>query len=354
VVTVHSPWPLFCSDLELAQRFVLLLWGELEPIPTELVMLGPSVGLHTACAGLLSEGKRRLQPQAQRQLAFRLARANGRANPYPALIPETIHQYDANRLQQLTQDPGSTLQVMLRGGIGDHLELISLLAPWARARNQRVRLLTTATRQRQLARVVAPLPGITLAVANGSGEEIWIQAMNLRSLIYSEGQPVYQAFIQPPPASTSGELVCCWRAAGIGSPHSAWCRSIPFETVVGFYNRLLAAGRTGLSIVDLSHWKPWEAAQLQGLGIQRIDPGQGDVLQLAQRIQGATVLTIDTALAHLCAAMGQQATLLLPRFHDERWMELHRPQHSYGQLLQIRRQEDYGDWSSVLAELPIN
>ncbi len=353
MVTVHSPWPLFCSDLELAQQFVLLLWGELDPIPTELVMLGPSVGLHAACAGLLSEGKR-LHPQAERQLAFRLARANGRANPYPALIPEAIRHDDAHRLQQITQDPDSTLQVMLRGGIGDHLELISLLAPWARARSQRLRLLTTGTRQRQLARVVAPLPGIELSAAQGSGEEIWIQAMNLRSLIYSEGQHGYQAFIQPLAAAASGELVCCWRAAGVDSPHSAWSRSIPFETVFGFYSRLLAAGRSGQSIVDLSCWKPWEAAQLQGLGIQRIDPGQGDVLQLAQRIQGATVLTIDTALAHLCAAMGQPATLLLPRFHDERWMELHRPQHSYGQVLQIWRQKNYGDWSSVLAELPIN
>ena len=33
--------------------------------------------------------------------------------------------------------------------------------------------------------------------------------------------------------------------------------------------------------------------------------------------------------------MGQAADLLLPRFPDERWVELSNPQHNYGQHLSI-------------------
>ena len=56
-------------------------------------------------------------------------------------------------------------------------------------------------------------------------------------------------------------------------------------------------------------------------------------------------MTIDTALAHLCAASGTEADLLLCLFPDERWQELHQPRHNYGQFNKIRRSNQFGDWS---------
>ena len=60
------------------------------------------------------------------------------------------------------------------------------------------------------------------------------------------------------------------------------------------------------------------------------------------------VMTIDTALVHLCAAAGHQADMLLSAFHDERWQELHRPEHHYGQLIKLWRSSQFGSWSTVL------
>ena len=71
------------------------------------------------------------------------------------------------------------------------------------------------------------------------------------------------------------------------------------------------------------------------MGINVLDPRRGTLLGLAERCRISRVVTIDTALVHLCAAAGQRADLLLSTFPDERWQELHRPDHHYGQLIRI-------------------
>ena len=82
-----------------------------------------------------------------------------------------------------------------------------------------------------------------------------------------------------------------------------------------------------------------------------IDPRQGSLIDLIKQCQISQVITIDTALAHLCAASGIEANLLLSLFPDERWQELHRPQHNYGQLLKLWRSPQFGSWSTVLSSL---
>ena len=67
-------------------------------------------------------------------------------------------------------------------------------------------------------------------------------------------------------------------------------------------------------IVDITNWKDWEASQLRGMGVKVLDPRQGTLLDLALRCRISRVVTIDTALVHLCAAAGQRADLLLSAF----------------------------------------
>lgn len=352
MVPLHSPWPLFCGDLALARQWLLSGWSQLERLPFGWAMMGLSLGLVEESKALLAETPCRLPYPLDRQLAFRLARGAGERNPYPALIPEAVSQADQHYLEQI-QANGTPLPVELVGGIGDHLELLSLVLPWAEGQRQPLLLLMTPQRQRQLRRLLVSRPGLQLGDPPERRDAV-MQALNLRSLLYGQGQVQFQAWIDPPAAQATGQLICCWRAAGADAPHSAWCRSVPWPLVHAFYRQLMAGGRPAASIVDLSQWRPWEATALRNLGIQLINPADGDVLALAQRISGAQVLTIDTALAHLCAALGQRATVLLPHFADERWMELHRPQHCYGQVLQLHRQRRYADWASLLSELPIS
>ena len=105
------------------------------------------------------------------------------------------------------------------------------------------------------------------------------------------------------------------------------------------------------AIVDITAWKPWEMQRLQHLGVILQNPVTVGLDGLANLCRGRRVISIDTALVHLCAAMGQAADLLLPRFPDERWVELSHSQHSYGKHLSIHRSTQFGSWASVMDSL---
>ena len=95
-----------------------------------------------------------------------------------------------------------------------------------------------------------------------------------------------------------------------------------------------------------------KASQLRGMGVEILDPRNGSLLDLVlEKCHSSRVITIDTALAHLCAASGIEADVLLCLFPDERWEELHQPKHNYGQFLKLRRSNHFGSWSAVLSSL---
>ena len=142
----------------------------------------------------------------------------------------------------------------------------------------------------------------------------------------------------------------CWRAMGDGDKFSAHSRSVPWELAYGFYRHLKRL-QPRSCIVDITNWRDWEASKLIGMGVQVLDPRQGTLLGLAERCRISRVVTIDTSLVHLCAAAGLRADLLLNAFPDERWQELHRPEHNYGQLIRLWRSSQFGSWSDVLTSL---
>ena len=145
-------------------------------------------------------------------------------------------------------------------------------------------------------------------------------------------------------------MVCCWRAKGEASSLSAHSRSVPFPLVLNFYQRLLEKEPQTI-IVDITAWQPWEMQSFQQLGVRTKDPVALGLTGLVTLCKGCRILSIDTALTHLCAAMGHAVDLLLPLFPDERWVELTHPQHSYGQLLRVHRSTQFGSWASVMASL---
>ena len=77
--------------------------------------------------------------------------------------------------------------------------------------------------------------------------------------------------------------------------------------------------------------------RFQQLGVTLQNPVTLGLKGLIELCNGRRILSIDTALIHLCAAMGHAAELFLPRFPDERWIELSNPLHNYGQHLSFHR-----------------
>jgi Flp pilus assembly protein TadD len=62
------------------------------------------------------------------------------------------------------------------------------------------------------------------------------------------------------------------------------------------------------------------------------------------------IITVDTAVAHLCGAMGLPAFVLLHSTPDWRWM-MHRTDCAWYPTMRIVRQHKAGDWSGVIGQL---
>ena len=347
---IHSPWPLFGDDLDFAQS-----WMRDQLNRSQMTV---EAG-HTALSiGLRDEVERRLasQPKDDRndqniedQFRFRLARMDGARNPYRELIPK-CHHINAHRFVAEAAQNQTPLAVQLFGGLGDQLELLSLVLPWGSRHCVPLRLMA----EEKHCRLLTPLLPDHASIETFDRHTCppFAQGMTIRlGLIEHDPSSHFAAWI---PADTINDdphrMVCCWRAEGQGSYLSAHSRSVPFQLVHSYYQRLMEQ-EPETNIVDITAWRPWEMQRLQQLGVTIQNPVALGLNGLVNLCRGRRVTSIDTALIHLCAAMGQAADLLLPLFPDERWVELSHPEHSYGQHLSVHQSTQFGSWDSVMASL---
>ena len=97
----------------------------------------------------MQSGELQAEAKALRQWNFRIARLHGETNPYRHLLPKRLldHILDAIEHSKKTGDP---LTVRMEGGIGDHLEALSLFVPWAKAQKCCLNLEMAAERRQQI------------------------------------------------------------------------------------------------------------------------------------------------------------------------------------------------------------
>ena len=345
----HSPWPLFGDDLEMARTWLRPQLRGAVSLRTGHIAI--SLGMGDALLSGLKSGEMQSDADAQRQWRFRMARLHKDTNPYRYLLPDKLFEETQTAIahSRTTMVP---LGVQLNGGIGDHLEALSLLLPWAKAHHHCLDLVMEAKRQQLIEPLLTKWDGIRCSKSRERDAAL-IPVMAMRAaVIGNAGTHSYAPWLQQKQTThqSSQHLLCCWRAEGAEDKLSAHSRSVPWALVQGFYQSL-QRHKPEVRIVDITSWTAWEATKLEAMGVATLDPRKGTLLDLAQRCRVNHVITIDTALVHLCAAAGQRADLLLGCFPDERWQELHRPNHHYGQLINLWRSSQFGSWSAVLASL---
>ena len=337
----HSCWPLFGDDLTMARDWIKLRLNS-APIDVRIGHQALSLGLIEEVIEILGETER-FTEQAAAQLNFRIARLNNEPNPYDKLLTKTVKTQVSKIINnELTQS--NTINVAINGGIGDHLEALSLVIPWAENKGIKVNMHIDQKRKTQLSAILSKFSRINIE-ANGG-----IPILALRGWIKGNSDNTYGSWIKLNNKSiASNKLVCCWKAEGSGDKFSAYCRSIPFILVYEFYEFILS--KRNYTIQDISNWNRWERAKLMHLGINLLNPNTGNLLDLAKVVENAEVITIDTALAHLCAAMGHRAIVLLPKFADESWIELNNEGSSYATHLTLLRNQVFGNWKPCIGTL---
>ncbi|NCV88374.1 MAG: glycosyltransferase, partial [Oxalobacteraceae bacterium] len=62
------------------------------------------------------------------------------------------------------------------------------------------------------------------------------------------------------------------------------------------------------------------------------------------------VISVDTSVAHLAAALGKETWIPLPKVSDWRWLEARNDSPWYSQV-RLFRQSTAGDWNPILGEI---
>jgi len=345
----HSPWPLFCNDLDLARTW---LKPQIQGVvPRRTGHLAISLGLGTELLEGVQSGTLQTDPNSLYQWRFRLARLRKEANPYRHLLADGLLEQIIAALTSVKLGR-HTLGVELNGGIGDHLEALSMIIPWAQSCNAQLDLVMSEERQHQIEPIISKHKNLR-CITRSESKPNPIPVMALRAGLTEEANLThYSPWISPLNARHGDDhrYLCCWRAEGFGDKFSAHSRSVAWTMVHNFYKKVKRLDHKAC-IVDITCWTRWESQKLQAMGVSVIDPRDGSLLDLIKRCHSSRVITIDTALAHLCAASGIEADVLLCLFPDERWQELHKPENNYGQFLKPRRSCHFGDWSAVLSSL---
>ena len=344
----HSPWPLFCNDLVQARQWVSKQLAR-TPADQKLGHQALSLGLIETVYQLLNQGNMNLEDATQRQWKFRLARLNGASNPYAELIPPDMQTFTDLQMDHARR-MGVPAVVSLLGGIGDHLEVISMLLEWSRMEAHPLILQVSHQRQQALAPLIESIPQLAL---QSSVHPRAVPGMAMRDWICRHyGSIRYRTWIKNKVSNqdaTDGTL-CCWKAKGEGDPLSAYMRSVPFPLVLNYYKTMQQLN-PGSALIDISDWKSDEIRIFRKLGVNCLNPREIGLQGLIRNCRNKRIITIDTALAHLCAVMGASATLLLNHFPDERWRELDQPNHCYGQYLTILKQTQFCNWEDTFSSL---
>ncbi|AEV24968.1 tetratricopeptide repeat protein [Azospira oryzae PS] len=256
---------------------------------------------------------------------------------------------------------GRHLLVLCEAGHGDMIQFCRYL-PLLRARGARLSLVC----QPALVRLFAALPGVErvipladLPAARGDWDA-WVPLMSLprhfatrvdsipAALPYLQvGAPERQAWRLRLPAAGL-RVGLAWR----GNPRfeNDGERSLP-----GLWTLAPLAAVPGIALVSLQKGEAEEEALWTpaGMRIAALGSELTDFADTAALIANLDlVIAVDTAVAHLAAALGVACWLLLPRYKtDWRWLEGRQDSPWYPGVMRLFRQERRGDWDEVVSRV---
>ncbi len=251
---------------------------------------------------------------------------------------------------------GKTILLHAEQGSGDTIQFVRY-APLLAARGAKKVVVEV---QRELVRLLSPMPGVAAVIARGQELPSFDCHCPLLSLPLAFGTELASIPSGVPYIRPAADDIAAWRSrlpqrrplVGI-----VWAGGRLHDNDINRSMRLATLAPLlelpDASLVSLQHdVREEDAALLQActnvlhLGNQFHDFADtaGVVAQLD------AVISVDTAVAHLAGAMGKPLLLLLPFAADFRWLR-ERQDSPWYPTARLVRQPKFGEWDSVVAAL---
>jgi len=247
---------------------------------------------------------------------------------------------------------GKRLLILTEQGLGDAIMLARYAAPLAAAGAE-----VTIACDRKLVPLLRTAAGVSAAVANAHDlpdHDLWVDQMSLPLLC---GTTLETIPSPGPYLAADPPIADLWRlrlpdtqnlrvgVAWAGNPlHSNDAnRSCPIASLKSL------ATAPGIDLVSLQVGP--RAAEASVLRARDMSPLLTDYAQTAGLIDRLdVVVTVDTSVAHLAAAMGKPTFIMLPHCPDWRWLAECGDSPWYASV-RLVRQPSPGDWDSVRREV---
>jgi len=251
---------------------------------------------------------------------------------------------------------GKTLLIHAEQGHGDTIQFLKLAAPLARSGAKIVAVVSTA-----LAALAKTVPGIDSVVVHGQSAPKYDFHSPLLSLPLLMSLRVETIPTGAPYITAPADRIEHWRQrlAGIegrkigiawqGNPNhigDRW-RSVRldrFAEIARMAGVTLIAVQKGFGRDQLDSWT---GPPILDLGAELADDF-ADTAGLLKSLD--TVITVDSALAHLAGALAVPVSILLPSNADWRWLQDRTDSPWYPSAV-LHRQARFGDWDSAFHSL---
>lgn len=249
---------------------------------------------------------------------------------------------------------GQTLLLTAEQGMGDWIQFARFLG-MARARAPRVWLECHPP----LKPLFERLPGTAGVVAVGEPlphHDCWLPMMSLPHVLGTtlETLPRAVPYLEPDPVKVAfwGERFRPWSGGLRGGV--VWAGNSKYR--LNQKRSVLGRDLKRLSRTLERHrqitWFSLQHGDAEGADFITFPDTPWTLDEIAAAIPNLDlVLTVDTSVAHLAGALGQQVLTMLPHHADWRWMGREHADSPWYPTMRLLRQKSAGDWESVFAQL---
>lgn len=358
-------WWLYCNDLNLAISYqwkAAKAAKQGEERAKQISML-TYLGEHIDCEAEIIKQKIDSLTIGKQALC-RARRGQQKSNTWASLSSHGNLAAAVDRVEEAIRC-GHAVCILLVGGIGDQLEAASLVMAHQRQRRigrdpdlkiraegQNNKVVTEYLENSKCRDLLAGSADKFAVELSTPMYRYWVERTKYLPLMFESILEINKEIKE----EKTLNILVCWRCKkDPQNQFSSFSRSVPFADIIEWLNEWSGEiEEKAITINDISEYSDQECTILRKL-FPKVNLMRKEIKNLRDTVQiierSHEIITVDTSLGHLAATSEVKTNLLLPLYHDERWLELLRSEGVYMNNIKKHQQNIFNSWKEPLGHI---